>query len=280
MLDNSGLDICKENDILQQEISKLNAIPLLKEVLQIHGFAPPKKAKGNVRLIYENVNRLNICLNNNGKVEKMKEIHDKLETDITAYCKHKINFKHKRNVNGFNQLFKGGEAPILSIAAHSVHENVGRIQQEGTSLLLFRHLTQQLDLNKSGKDPTGLGRWSIMTLQCDGVQTQIICGYNPCRNNKLNSGTSYQQQRMFFVTTRRDLICPQKHFHDDLLEQLTRWQEEGGCLIVCMDANEDIYRKLSGQSLTNLEGLNMWEVVGELTGKKISPTFFQGSKQA
>jgi hypothetical protein len=45
-----------------------------------------------------------------------------------------------------------------------------------------------------------------------------------------------------------------------------------------MDANEDIYRKLIGRSLTNLNELNMREVVGEFSGKKIGPTFFQGSK--
>jgi hypothetical protein len=278
MVDTLGLDVCKENDILQQEINKLNPIPVLEEVLWIHGFAPPKKVEGNVHLIYENVNGLNTCLSDNEKVERMKEIHDELEINITAYCKHKINFKHKWNVNGFNQLFKGGEAPIQSIVAHNVHENVGRIQQGGTILLLFGHLTQQLDLNESGKDPTGLGRWSVMTLQGNGVQTRIICGYNPCGNNKLNSGTSYQQQRGFFVTKRKDLICPWKHFHNNLLEQLTKWQEEGDRLIVCMDANEDVYRKSIGRSLPNLEGLNMREVVGEFTGKKIGHTFFWGSK--
>ena len=82
-------------------------------------------------------------LSNNEKVKRMKEIHDELEIDIAAYCKNNINFKHKRNVNGFNQLFRGDEAPIKSIAAHNVHENVGRIQQGGTSRLLFGHLTQQ-----------------------------------------------------------------------------------------------------------------------------------------
>jgi hypothetical protein len=162
-LDTSRLDICKENDILQQEISKLNAIPVLEEVLQIHGFVPLKKAERNVRLIYENVNGLNTHLSNNEKVERMKEIHDELKIGITAYCKHKINFKHKRNVNRFNQLFKVDEAPIQSIAAHNMHENVGRIQQGVTSLLLFGHLPKQLDPNESGKDPTGLGRWSVMT---------------------------------------------------------------------------------------------------------------------
>jgi hypothetical protein len=105
MLDTSGLDICKENDILQQEISKLNAIPVLEEVIQIHGFAPPKKVEGDVRLIYKKFNELNTHLSDNEKVERMKEIHDKLKINIAAYCEHKINFKHKRNIDGFNQLF-------------------------------------------------------------------------------------------------------------------------------------------------------------------------------
>jgi hypothetical protein len=82
---------------------------------------------------------------------------------------------HKKNCNGFNTLFKGGEADIQSIVAHNVHKNVGRVQQGGTSLLLFGHLTKQLDQNKSGKDETGLGRWSVTTLQGDNVRTRIIC---------------------------------------------------------------------------------------------------------
>jgi hypothetical protein len=45
-----------------------------------------------------------------------------------------------------------------------------------------------------------------------------------------------------------------------------------------MDANEDIYRKLIGKLLMKKDGLNMSEVVGDFTGKKIGPTFFWGSK--
>ncbi len=59
--------------------------------------------------------------------------------------------------------------------------------------MLFGPITEQLDFERSGKDNTGLGRWTVMTLQGDGVRTRIVCGYNPCRNGKLNSGTSYQQ---------------------------------------------------------------------------------------
>ncbi len=47
---------------------------------------------------------------------------------------------------------------------------------------------------------------------------------------------------------------------------------------MCLDANEDIYEKSFGKSLTKQDGLNMLEVVGDFTGKKIGSTFFQGSK--
>jgi hypothetical protein len=89
----------------------------------------------------------------------------------------------------------------------------------------------------------GLGRWVVMTFEGDGVCTQILCGYNPCGNNKLNSGMSYQQQKRFFVTSQKDLTCPRKCFHDDLISHLLKWHKKGDRLVVCIDANEHIYKK-------------------------------------
>jgi hypothetical protein len=249
-LDTSRLLLGIENETEQQEIREIYGIQVPKEILQVHGYAPPKKAEGTVRLIYENVNGFCNQLSRNEKVDKAREIHDDLEVDIAAYCEHKLNMKHKKNGNGFNQLFKGGEAAVQSIVAHNVHENIGRVQQGDTSLLLFGHLTKQLDHNESGKDDTGLGCWSVMTLQGDGVWTRLVFGYNPCGNSKLNSGTSYQQHRRFLVTQRKDLMYPRKQFHDNLMTQLNKWRQEGDSLVVCLDANEDIYKKSLGKSLT------------------------------
>ncbi len=67
------------------------------------------------------MNGLSNKLCNNKKVEKAKEIHDKLEVDIVAYNEHWLNMRNRRNVNGFNQLFKGGEAALQSVVAHNVH---------------------------------------------------------------------------------------------------------------------------------------------------------------
>ena len=80
--------------------------------------------------------------------------------------------KHKENYNGSNQLFLEGRADIISVVAHNVHENVGRVQEGGASMLLFGSLIQQFDVDHSGKDDKGLGRWCYMKFcGSEGIKT-------------------------------------------------------------------------------------------------------------
>jgi hypothetical protein len=127
MLETLRLLLSSEIEIEQQEISELNRIQVPEEILHVHGYAPPKKAEGTICLIYKNVNGFCNQLSRNKKVNRAKEIHDDLEVDIAVYCEHKLNMKHKKNGNGFNRLFKGGEAVVQSIVAHNIHENIGRV---------------------------------------------------------------------------------------------------------------------------------------------------------
>jgi hypothetical protein len=152
-----------------QEKVRVEELGISDEVLKVHGVAPATKGEGIIRLIYENANGFSNRLSNNEKIKKAKEIHDELNVDIAAYCKHRLNMRNKHNVNGFNQLFKGGEAAIRSVVAHNIHENIGRVQEGGTSLLIFGALTEQLAHDEPGKDESGLGWWSVMTLKGDGV---------------------------------------------------------------------------------------------------------------
>ena len=89
--------ILSEQETEQQEISEINIITLPEEILQVHGYAPPKKAEGMVCLIYENVHGFQNRLSGNEKVERAKEIHDKLEVGIATYCEHQLNMRHKKN---------------------------------------------------------------------------------------------------------------------------------------------------------------------------------------
>ncbi len=161
-------------------------------MLQVDGVGPQRKGKGVIRLIYENVNGLSNKLSDNEKVEKAKEIDNKLEVDIVAYNDRRLSMHDRRNINGFNQLFKRGEATLQSVVALNVHENIGRVQEGRISLLLFGPLTEQLDNDQPGKDESGLGCWFVMMLQGNRVQTRVVCGYNLCYNKNQFSSTTYQ----------------------------------------------------------------------------------------
>ena len=66
--------------------------------------------------------------------------------------------------------------------------------------------------------------------------------------------------------------------YNDLIGQLQNWREEGsGSYYVWMETRT-FTRRAFGKSITARYGLDINEVVGTFTGKKIGATFFRGSK--
>jgi hypothetical protein len=63
-----------------------------------------------------------------------------------------------------------------------------------------------------------------------------------------------------------------------LVSQLQKWCEEGDRLILCLNANEDTYKKSFGKVLTNINDLAIKKVVGEITCTPVGTTFFRGSR--
>ncbi len=261
----------------QQERRRVREAVVSDNVLRIHGTAPGSKGEGITRLIYENVNGLSNRITDNEKLERAKDLQDELEVDISAYNEHRLNMAHRQNINGFNQLFKGGKAAVRSAVAHNVHENIGKVQEGGTSLLMFGAIMDYISNDESTKDESGLGRWSVMTIAGEGAKTRIVCGYNPCFNKNPDSSTTYQQHPQYFQR-RNEHRCPRVLFKEHLTAKLKEWRSEGDCLVVCMDVNKHIYKKSIGKELTDPEGLNMSEVVGDFTQQPVGSTFFRGSK--
>ena len=105
------------------------------DLLQVHGAPPNTKQHGITWLCYENYNSISPTMSNNAKVEKHIKLHNDLDLDIVAGTEHHQNLWHKDNKHGFKQLFQR-ETKLECIAAHNIHENVGRILEGGTSLLL------------------------------------------------------------------------------------------------------------------------------------------------
>ena len=122
-------------------------------------------------------------------------------------------------------MFNGGETDIRAIAAHTDNENLGRVQEGGTAMLAFGNLMDQFDGDGSGRDKLGLGRSTFMGFAgSDGVVTYMVCRYNPTANNKVESGTTYQQHRKFYIDKQKELTCPIKRFVNNLIKQLETWR--------------------------------------------------------
>ncbi len=95
-----------------------------------------------------------------------------------------------------------------AVGAHNVHEAkmAGRVQEGGTGAICFGETVGYI--KKTGRDEEGLGWWCWILLGGNnGHQTRIIAAYNPCRNKAIDSGTTYQQQRRYFITKKRTSLA-------------------------------------------------------------------------
>jgi len=284
-IDETGTIHLRENEdngeweqVRQEEITASKDI--CDDLLQIHGTAPGRKQEGICRLLYENINGLQSKMANNRKLDKARQIINDLEADIVAYNEIRINWRHRANVNGLGKMFQGEGTEVRAVAAHNAHGPIDKFQEGGTALLTYGPLIDHLDRGEMERDASGLGRWVIMTFRgANNFVTRVVCGYNPCYNNsKIPNGTVYQQQAQYWITERRDLTCPLVKFREDLIRMLKEWRDAGDRLIVCLDANEHIYKKTLGKLLTEDEGLAMREVVGTFTERPLGATFFRGTK--
>ena len=108
------------------------------------------------------------------------------------------------------------ELGCTAVGVYNVHEAkiAGRVQEGGTGAISFGETVGYI--RKMGKDEEGLGRWCWILLGGNnGHQTRIVTAYNPCKNKAVDSGMMYQQQRWYYITTRKDLSCPRKIFRRD-----------------------------------------------------------------
>lgn len=106
------------------------------------------------------------------------------------------------------------------------------------------------------------------------LATRVVTCYNPCHNKHQGLTTSYQQHQRYFIMQETDDLCYRKRFLIDLKRQLEKWMEEGERLIICMDANEHVYCKQIGRTLTDPSGLGLKKVVGDFTGQQMGVTYF------
>ncbi len=105
---NTGL--IDREEILQQEMINIRGVS--EEILEVHRVLLGRKEEGITWLLYENANGLSNRMCGNKKLDKCRDLFDKLGADIVAINEHRQNVRHMDNRNGWNQLFKGGKADV------------------------------------------------------------------------------------------------------------------------------------------------------------------------
>jgi hypothetical protein len=89
-------------------------------------------------------------------------------------------------------------------------------------------------------------------------------------------GTTYQQQRQYFITKKRDLSCPLVLFQKHLVKWIKEWREAGERIILFMDHNKHVIKGPLGRELADKKGLDLRESIVQHTGASPGATFFCG----
>ena len=86
------------------------------------------------------------------------------------------------------------------MTANNTGKNTSETQEGVTELLTYGTIIDQPDLRGSSKDKVGLARWVVnIFVGSGGVKMKLISRYDPRYNRNVPTGTSYQQQRRYFM---------------------------------------------------------------------------------
>ena len=242
----------RANRRMRKKHYRQTRLPTLCDVSDIWGDSYIVKPDGHYRFITKNIDGLGVTLANS-KADHLKDwLYDR-DIDCCGLQELNINLsKVPYGVRIHSRLYDGRWESQKHSAAYNVHDNSARFQYGGTCAMAFNHITHYM--KAFGSDPRKLGRWTWLQIQCqDKTSTRIISAYAPCIVRNPNAtNTVYQQQRNYFLEQNIS-TCPLVMFHNDLLEELSKWVTDGDRIILMMDLNDSIESSTFVHDLRNLD---------------------------
>lgn len=147
-----------------------------------------------------------------------------------------------------------------SVNIHSSSED--QVLYGGTACFVEPKL--QIRLGVHGSDPSGLGRWSWITLLGrQGIRTRVITGYRPVIDKSDKPNSVYSQQELYWKEAKVPYRCPRSAFLDDLGQAIKGWMAAGDQILLGLDANENTRRPLLQEWSADLGLIDvhkaMWE---------------------
>ena len=202
-----------------------------------------QKHEEALRFFSMNVNGLPSWKKNNFKAERLKYILHKYKIDGMGLQEVCINWSNFPNSFTVASLLRSNVENCRSVDSHNKLEpnKSGNKQRGGTSTLLRDQLSTYV--KKTGKDHTGLGRWSWYLIEgATNHFTLVVTAYAPCGDGNIKTTKSnlstVAQQHQRYIRSHGLKSNPKQMFREDLISFLTYWRKTGTRIILMMDANE------------------------------------------
>ena len=169
----------------------------------------------------------------------------------------------------------GGGGNTIKMTTSSCNEpTLGLYQPGGTCLVAQKKIVGRI--GQMGYDPSGLGRWTHITLQGkNGMQVVIITAYRLSQTSQpYGYKTAFNQQ---YRTMRKQGIRhpkPKSKFGEDLLHQIQEWKKKGE-VILMIDANADLN---DNEWATFIAKVELFDVMTSKHGYHSPNTYVRGNR--
>ena len=188
-----------------------------------------------LRIYYQNVNGIRVDKDMTQWHMALSELHDRNVgvfgmSETCVAWNDKLKYKCKAIARRINT-----EAAINFANV----QNWPRIYQPGGTCIgatgKWRQRVKQI-----GQDPSGMARWSFVSISGKDTTLTIISAYRVCQKRISGTGpsTAYMQQWNKLRQLGHTNPNPRKAFIEDISRQITEWQEENHSIILMIDANE------------------------------------------
>jgi len=120
------------------------------------------KSDNTLRIGFNNIGGFPVLNERNDKVQSIKNFMANYNLDVFGGCESNVNWPLLPDQARLSQWFRDANQ-CRSHAANNIHEKFGHYRSGGTFWICAGHATHHLA--QAEKDPSGLGRWVVCTIQ-------------------------------------------------------------------------------------------------------------------
>ena len=198
----------------------------------------PHKNNQITRITFININGLPQEKDN----IKNKQLFNSIEnsqTDIIGLTETNLRWHKLSQRNQWTERTQGmWESSNYSIGYNQKDAGTSTFQPGGTMTISIGKTSHRV--HSTGKDTTGLGRWSWTKFRgSQNITLRTITAYRPCIPTTRGPSTVFSQHQRY-LDSIDDTRCPREAMLNDLLRFIITCRQEGDQIALLMDCNTDV----------------------------------------